>query len=133
MPWIRRADEPRDSDGIRPWKATITWYEGGQKQRLTKTFDDDENPAREWAYTQLASIRRGDWIDPRNGEVTVAQFWEQAQEGRGHLEAASIDRDASHYRCHVAPKWGGWAIAAILKPDINGWVKQMVADGVNAW
>ena len=109
------------------WAATVRLPDG---RRVTQTRE--LKPAVvAWAADLEADVRRGDWLDPRAGEVTVGQWWERCRDAR-HLELASRKRDASHWRVHVAPRWERAPVGAILKPDVSKWVEAMKKAGVGA-
>lgn len=86
---------------------------------------------QKWARKIEEDIRRGEFIDEREGEITVAQWWERCKDSR-HLELASRKRDESHWRCHTGPRWGKVRLGAILKPDVTAWVVEMTKAGVGA-
>lgn len=116
MAWIRQLDS-----GL--WAATVR-YGPGPNDRITES-DPSKALIAGWAKEQEVAIRRGDWIDPRLGQVTVAEWWPRAHAGRGHLELASSKRDESIWRNHVKPYWASTRLSSILKPDVNAWVTQM--------
>lgn len=109
------------------WAATVR-LPGDRK--LTKSFPL-KGGADAWAAEQEAGLRHGDWIDPREGEVTVGIWHERCKDSR-HLEKASAARDESHWRRHVAPRWERVPIGSILKPDVSAWVVKMQRAGVGA-
>lgn len=102
------------------WAATVRLPDGN---RVTETFRLKTH-ASEWADDLESDIRRQDWVDPRGGKTTVAEVWDRWGSGR-RLEKASKDRDASHYRTYVLPRWGSTPVGAILKPDIDTWITEM--------
>ncbi|MDQ7910770.1 site-specific integrase [Phytohabitans sp. ZYX-F-186] len=118
MAWIRQLPSKK-------WAATVYLPNG---KRVTRTHDLKSIIAG-WAADLEADIRHGDWIDPRAGSVTVGEWWDRCQESR-RLELASRRRDASHWRCHVAPHWAEVRIGSILRPDVSAWVVKMQRAGV---
>lgn len=98
------------------WANTVRLPNG---ERPTETFRL-ESQAKAWGRDMMTDISRGDWIDPRGGRITVNEVWERWTSKRP-LEKASTDRDASHYRTYVKPKWGRAQIGGIYKPDIDVW------------
>lgn len=113
MAWVRKLPSGR-------WAATVR-LPGGRK--LTRS-DKLKGSIERWASDQEASLRRGDWIDPRHGELTVGEWWDRCKDSR-ILEKASRKRDESHWRCHVEPYWSRWQLASILQPDVTRWVSVM--------
>lgn len=113
MPWIRQLPSKN-------WTATVRLPNG---RRVSETFRL-KGQAQAWADNLEGDIRRGDWIDPRAGAVTVGECWQRWGHTR-RLEKASKKRDESHWRCHVRPRWAGVPVGAILTPDIEAWVYEM--------
>ncbi|HEU4541747.1 MAG TPA: tyrosine-type recombinase/integrase [Jiangellaceae bacterium] len=108
------------------WSATV-YTPAGRRSKSHKL----KGVVQKWADDLEADIRRGEFIDDRKAEITVAQWWERCKDSR-HLELASRKRDQSHWRCHVEPRWGKVRIGAILKPDVETWVVSMTKAGVGA-
>jgi integrase len=125
MAWIRRL--PPRADGTQLWAATVLLPTG---RRVTKSHERRTWVA-DWAADLEADIRRGDWIDPRAGRITVGELWDRYGEDR-RLELASRRRDESHWRCHVAPYWARTPIGGILTPDVTAWVTKMEKAKVGA-
>lgn len=115
MAWIRQLPSGK-------WAATVRTGTG-PRDRITES-DRSKGVITKWAADQEADLRRGEWIDPRAGKTTVGECWEKWS-GARRLEKASRARDASHYRCHVAPRWERVAVGSILKPDVTAWVVEM--------
>lgn len=120
MAWIRRLDS-----GL--WAATVRLP---TRERVTQSFEL-KGAAKGWADDLETGIRRGDWVDPRAGKVTVGECWGRWGEAR-RLEKASLARDRSHWRCHVEPRWGRCPVGSILRPDVRAWVVEMQRAGVGA-
>jgi site-specific recombinase XerD len=108
------------------WAATIRTPAG----RITESFDR-ERQAKAWASDEMSKIRSGEWIDPRKAKKLVGTWWEECLGGR-HLELASRLRDASHWRCHVGPRWARTELGAVKRKDVNAWVVEMTAAKVGA-
>jgi len=113
MAWIRRLPS-----GL--WAATVRLPTG---KRVTET-SELKGAVERWAADLEADVRRGDWIDPRAGRVTVGEWWERTK-GSRRLELASRKRDESHWRNHVAPYWASVPVGSILQPDVTAWVVKL--------
>lgn len=121
MPWTRKLDS-----GL--WASTV--YIGpGPNDRVTESHQI-RKVIHEWALNLEADKRRGTLIDPRLGKTTVQQIWDLYGEGR-RLEKASRKRDASHWKCHVAPRWANVQVGSIRKPDVSTWVVSMEREEEN--
>lgn len=123
MAWIRQLESKK-------WAATVRLRNGGDQDRITDTFALKEQ-AENWARETEAADRRGEWIDPKLGQVTIGELWNRYGHAR-RLEKASRARDLSHWRTHVEPRWGRTRAGSILKPDITAWVVQLERGGVGA-
>ncbi len=119
MAWIRKLPS-----GL--WAATVRTPVG----RITETREL-RGAIREWAENLEADVRRGDFIDPRAGDVTVGQWWERCKDAK-HQEQATRRRNESAWRVHVAPKWAKVPVGSIMKPDVSSWVTAMVKAGTGA-
>lgn len=109
------------------WQATVYTPAG----RRYETHELRGTIAK-WAADLEADVRRGEFIDPRLAESTVAYCWARLGPAR-RLEKASRKRDASIWRCWVEVRWGSVTVGSILKPDVQVWVNQMEEDGVGGW
>ena len=108
------------------WAATVRTPAG----RITETREL-KGQAKAWADDLEADVRRGDFIDPRAGDILIGDFYERCRDAR-RLEYASRKRDESHWRVHVAPQWAKVPVGAVLKPDVATWVTKMQRAGVGA-
>ena len=75
------------------WQARIV---GANGRGVAKLFDRKADAVR-WEAEQLAARDPGDWIDPRDGKVTFAEFyadWSARQMG--------VDDDSRHEPCGPA-------------------------------
>lgn len=96
--------------------------------RRTKT-DPLKGRVKAWADDLEADIRNGNWTDPRSGRMTVDAWWTKWSDTRV-IERATRDRDASHYRNHLKPRWGNVPLLAVTSWDVDGWIASMVKGGV---
>jgi integrase len=129
VPWITRLP-PRKSDGKALWSATVRTGPG-PKDRVRKSHEL-RSVVVAWAAEMETDLRRGEFIDPRAGEVTVGE-WHERCKGSRHLEKASRKRDESHWRNHVGPRWAHVSVGSILKPDVSTWIVEMQEAGVGPW
>jgi integrase len=120
MAWVRKLPSGK-------WAATVR-LPGDKK--ITRSFPL-KRTAENWANKQQDNLNRGDWIDPRHGELLVGEWRERCRDGRV-LELASRKRDESHWRVHVEPYWADRPLSSILQPDVSAWVAKMQRDGAGA-
>ena len=102
------------------WQATVRLPDG---RRRTRT-DRLKSVVATWADDTEADMRRGEWADPQDGRITLAQWWEKWSATRV-IEKATTKRDASHWRAHVEPRWGTVRLAAVTSWDVESWIADM--------
>jgi integrase len=119
---IRRA--PR----TRRWKARYRDPDGRQR---TKTFD---TKAEAGAFLSLAEadMRRGDWVDPRRGEVVFADYADGWLSGVSHLRDGTMANVRSRLRRHILPAFGDRAMASITPADVRAWLAELTPQGLSA-
>lgn len=118
MPEIRRLKSGK-------WQATVRHPSGKKYSRS----DPLKAVVREWALEQERKIRRGEFINPHAGRITLGQWRDQWMETR-RVTIATLDREASHWRNHVGPKFASWPLASIQSWDVEAWVTDMETKGV---
>lgn len=107
------------------WQATVRTPAGKRSSRT----DPLKSVVKTWAEDAEAAMRRGEWADPKDGRITLSEWWDQWSETRV-IEYATIKRDESHWRAHVKPRWGSVKIGSITAWDVEGWIARMRKDGV---
>jgi len=109
------------------WQATVRHPSG---QRWSKT-DPLKRVVQQWAADTEASMRRGDFIDPAAGKMTLSDWWVKWSATRG-VEVATVDKNLSWWRNHIEPAFGTWPLSSIQSWDVQEWVAKMRAKGVGA-
>lgn len=102
------------------WHAEVTHPSG---KTLHKT-DPLKKVVQSWAGDIEASIRRGDFVDPRLAKITVAVWYEQCRKG-SLLEIATEKKNASAWNAHVEPKWGTWPLSSVTYAACKEWVADL--------
>lgn len=102
------------------WQATIRHPSG---RRWSHT-DPLKRVVKEWADDKEAAMRRGDFIDPAAGRMTLADWWAKWSTTR-RVEAATTDKTTSWWRNHIAPQFGSWPISSIHSWDVEAWISDM--------
>lgn len=102
------------------WQATVRLPDG---RRRTRT-DRLKGVVTTWADDTEADMRRGEWADPQDGRITLAQWWDKWSATRV-IEKATTKRDLSHWRTHVKPRWGSVKLGAITSWDVEAWIADM--------
>lgn len=118
MPYIRRLPSKK-------WQATVRLPNG---RKVTRTHDH-RKVVTDWARDEEARIARGEWRDPRLTKVTYDE-WRDRWRAARVVEPETARRDTGVLANHLDPQWEGWRLPAISRMEVQGWVKQMQADGV---
>src|SRR5690349_9377380 len=90
------------------------------------TSADDAN---NYAQDMESDQRKGAWLDPTAGRLTVNEF------ATDWLDALDVDpRTEENYRGtlrnHIEPRWGATALADISNLKVQGWKKDLRATGL---
>jgi integrase len=107
------------------WQATIRHPSG---ERFSKS-DPLKKVVETWAADEEAKIRRGEWVNPHAGKMTLAAWRDKWEETR-RVEIATQRRTDGWWRNHIEPKFGTWPIAAIQSWDVEAWVSDLEHKGV---
>jgi integrase len=84
-----------------------------------------------WAQELEATWRRDASFDPRAGDRPVGE-WIEAWLRARVVDPVTADKEASHLRTHVKPKWKDWPLAAVRRIDVGAWVKELELAGHGA-
>jgi len=102
------------------WQATVRHPSG---KRFSRS-DPLKKVVQVWAEDQEAAMRRGDWIDPNAGNITLEQWREMWLRTR-RVELATQARNESEWRNHIAPHFATWPIGHINSWDVEAWVTEL--------
>jgi len=104
------------------WQATVRGPDG---RRHTYT-DGLKTTVRKWAAEQETLAARGEFRDPRLGEIRVSEWHARVSRARG-IEAATKAKHATLWRTHCAPEWAAWPMAAVTRLEAQAWVDRLTA------
>ena len=85
-----------------------------------------KDAAREFASEIDVSLRRGDYIDPNAGKVTIGDLgpdWLKRQ--RAHMKPSAFRSLDSAWKVHVEPKWGSTALYKVKFTNVQEWVAEI--------
>jgi integrase len=102
-------------------------YYAADRSRITKVFRL-KTEAKRWAEEGMAAVRSGEHRDPRAGRTTVAA-WHGRWSAARVVSTATGRRNASHWKNHVGPAWGGRPVGSIEPIDVQLWVRRMMDAG----
>lgn len=129
MAHIRRLPgpgQPKDTDKPKGlWQATIRHPSGKRYSRS----DPLKKVVQEWADEQERKIRRGEFIDPHAGKLSLGDWWEKWFATK-RIEQATVDAYTSRWRNHIDPSFGSWPLSSIQSWDVEKWVTDLIKNGV---
>jgi integrase len=106
------------------YQASYWW--GGRRHVADVTFPT-KDAARIFLDTVSADLNRGLWIDPAEGEMTVAELSELWLAANPTKRATTKATDEIALRVHVIPTLGDVQIAKVKPPHIHALVAQWSA------
>lgn len=118
---------PADEEPRGKWQATVRHP---SMKRFSKS-DHLKKVVRVWAADTEAAMRRGDFIDPRAGKMTLTDWWRKWSATRG-VEWATLVKNESWWRNHIEPAFGSWPLSSIHSWDVQEWVAKLRARKVGA-
>ncbi|CAN5308454.1 site-specific integrase [soil metagenome] len=126
----KRVDTYRDGSGQlrdRPpsWRARYKAPDGRWRSRSFRRKID----AGRWLAEQVAAVDRGNWLDPRSGRVTVADWATGWLDGL-HVKPKTYAGYQSLLRSRVLPMFGALELRQVAPADVRGWVAAMVSENL---
>jgi site-specific recombinase XerD len=113
MAYIRRLPSGK-------WQATIRDRSGKRH-----TFTDPlKGTVKKWAAEQEASLARGDFRDPRLGEIKIGTWHIRVTRARG-IEEVTKTKNLSLWRTHCESEWASWPMAAVTRLEAQAWVDKL--------
>jgi len=86
--------------------------------------------AQKWLAEVTASVVRGDYVDPKAGRVTVADYaikWQAVQVSSDGTKRV-VDNAV---RVHLVPRLGKQTMASVRWSTIQGFIRQLEVDGLS--
>lgn len=111
---------PADEKPKGKWQATVRHPSGSrfsESDHLKKVVQD-------WADEQERRMRRGEFIDPNAGKMTLTAWWDRWSATRS-IEIATKDKTGGWWRNHIEPAFGTWPLVSIHSWDVDEWVTDM--------
>jgi integrase len=118
----------RDGRAAHAWKVR---YLDPDRVERARTFSRRAD-AESFANSVETDKRRGEYIDPRAGRITVRDW---AQEWLGtarHLVPSTQARYASLLRTHILPRFGSRSLASVRQVDVRRFVSELTDSGSSA-
>jgi integrase len=125
--WYLTKRDPKTGDKLpskrhgrgKRWR--VRWNDPETGAPRTELYERKVDAERHDANTQ-ADISRGQYIDPRAGKATVAEYAETWRKQQLHRKSTA-ERAESAVRLHVIPILGKLPLSAVRSSHIKGWVK----------
>ena len=109
------------------WRARWRDPRGRSRRRTFKTKDN----ARLFLASIEVDSRRGVWVDPAAGRITV-EAWVQEWCGTTvHLRASTKDRYERDLRRRVVPHFGQQRLVDVTPRQVTAWLAELTAQGVS--
>lgn len=99
----------------------LVQYRKPDRKQTKKRGFKTKRDANLFAASVEVSKARGEYIDPKLGNVTVADLGPSWVEGKQHLKPSSYRPAETAYRLHVAPVWGARKINEITTTEVQLW------------
>ena len=122
--WITK----RMSRGVWVYKAQIRTPGGGTRSKTFRRKLDAER----WIRDQKTATDRGDWVDPKLGKTTFAEWAPRWVEGRAHLRPSTLAAADSLMRVHILPHFGPLPLASVTPADVAAFVSELRGKGLSA-
>jgi integrase len=104
------------------WQATVRDRSG---ERHTMT-DPLKSVVKKWATDQESAIARGNFRDPRLGEIKIGDWYARVSRARG-IEEITKTKNMSLWRTHCEPEWAKWPMGAVARLEAQEWVNRLEA------
>lgn len=115
----QRSPSQRYGRGKR-WRAR--WIDPATGESRTELFDKKVDAERH-SVNMEADISRGQYVDPRAGKVTVAEYAEQWRNQQLHRDSTR-DMVERAFRRHINPKLGRMQMSQLRPSHLRDWVKE---------
>lgn len=110
--------------GPYPWRVKFKLPDGSWDSASGFATKDD---ALDHGRDQETDVRRGVFIDPRKGEVTVAELTADWLESID-VGPLSLRDYRSRLNAHILPRWGDVELGAITGMAVRAWLKTLAKD-----
>lgn len=120
--------EKRRRDGRLTWLARWRAPDGSQRK---KSFSRKVDAERHLLGVE-SSMVTGTYVDPRAGQITVAEYAPGWLAGRAHLKPKTRAGYESLLKTRVLPRWGSVPLSRVTYGDLSAWVSQLADSGLSA-
>jgi integrase len=102
------------------WQVTVRDRSGKRH-----TFTDPlKSVVKKWGTEQEALLARGEFRDPRLGEIKIGTWHVRVSRARG-IEDVTKAKNDSLWRTHCEDQWAAWPMAAVARLEAQAWVDKL--------
>lgn len=109
-------------------KPYLARYRGPDRREVSRAFTRKID-AQKWLTSQQTDLIRGEWVDPKAGSVTFAEWAAHVSETRRGIKDSTRARDDSYLRSLILPTFGRLPLSAITPEHFDQWIAGLVAAG----
>lgn len=110
------------------WRARYRGPDGGERSRHFARKADAER----WARDELAKLDRGEWTDPKRGQITVGEYAQEWLAGKVKIRHSTRVMYDAVLRNQVLPTWQDVPIAQVRHEEVATWVAALHGGGLSA-
>lgn len=116
-----------DTAGGRRW--SVRYRDPSTRKQVERRGFTSRRLADDHLAGVTTDIRRGSYIDPQAGRVTIGEVGATRLEQRRPpiIKQSTWDSEESTWRVHVEPRWGRVALAAVRHSDVQAWISEIAA------
>lgn len=108
------------------WRAR---YYDPAGHRRAKSFAR-KSDARAFLASMETDKRRGEWIDPRLGHITLREYAEGWAETKANVRDRTRLNVEGRLRAHILPAFDDTALGSIKPADVRAWVAALTSKGL---
>lgn len=123
--WVKRDGSPSSRHGRgRRWRVTVVPMDANE-DRYSESFDRKVD-ATAFASDQTTKLGLGTAVNPKHGQITVADVYEEWSQQWGHLTANARAKRTSAWNARVSARWGLTSVRDIKPSQVRAWVAELV-------
>lgn len=118
---------PQGYNGDKPYFVRVKMT-GRSGTEVTGSFSRLAD-ARAFRNEKLSDRSRGEWVDPKAGEISFEEFAEQWRKDQRQHAGGTVDQIETHFRNHVYPLIGKRPLSKFKPEHIQRLISEMDSDG----
>ncbi|GAA1363069.1 site-specific integrase [Arthrobacter rhombi] len=85
--------------------------------------------AQKWLDEVIASVVRGDYLDPRNAKTTIGEWADSWLKGYEQNRTSTVRQARSHLK-HIREAFGGRPLASVRPSEVKAWTVRLKESGL---